>query len=409
MTHSIQEAMKTYDITSDACQSLIRTLVPTNTDHFLHELINYARAPFDMVGYDKHVVYSPRFLNGMLFSFTWIYIFLAIDLQFIIFILTDNAGDDRVVSVPSESSDDSDIEWVGTIPQYRPVPDIRGNIYTISDDEPSASTSADQSVPSTSGASASATSGSKASTSGLSQTKSPQQSIYSSDSDGEEIRSFLRDGSGVSAEDRLRGRNVATPNRIESTTSPNGTAAEAIGPSVIVAPSTRTTSAINSQNLEQGQNIKTEHTNGDAEACEIDVEANDSESDDCLFVCARKPPHLRTPDYVECINSDSDTDVVFVSSEINPPSIATEITQKPSTSIVELTPKTRLKRKRPRREDRTNGTMQLRSIANDQWYIPNKRAKRPRKSNEAKKRRSCSSVAFGCGKVLQSFSFYVET
>lgn len=70
MTHSIQEAMKTYDITSDACQSLIRTLVPTNTDHFLHELINYARAPFDMVGYDKHVVYSPRFLNGMLFSFT---------------------------------------------------------------------------------------------------------------------------------------------------------------------------------------------------------------------------------------------------------------------------------------------------------------------------------------------------
>lgn len=39
-----------------------------------------------------------------------------------------------------------------------------------------------------------------------------------------------------------------------------------------------------------------------------------SDSDECLFVCAKKPPHLRTPEYVE-LNSDSDSDVVFVSSE----------------------------------------------------------------------------------------------
>lgn len=51
----------------------------------------------------------------------------------------------------------------------------------------------------------------------------------------------------------------------------------------------------------------------------------ESDSDECLFVCAKKPPHLRTPEYVE-LNSESDSDVVFVNEEVLPlpPTIKTE-------------------------------------------------------------------------------------
>lgn len=41
------------------------------------------------------------------------------------------------------------------------------------------------------------------------------------------------------------------------------------------------------------------------------INLDSSSDDDCQFVLARKPPHLRTPEYVS-LNSDSDSDVVFV-------------------------------------------------------------------------------------------------
>lgn len=52
---------------------------------------------------------------------------------------------------------------------------------------------------------------------------------------------------------------------------------------------------------------------------------SDSDSDECVFVCAKKPPHLRTPEYVE-LNSESDSDVVFVNEEQLPipPSVKME-------------------------------------------------------------------------------------
>ena len=30
--------------------------------HFLHEFLNYARSPYDLIGYDRSVEYTPRFL-----------------------------------------------------------------------------------------------------------------------------------------------------------------------------------------------------------------------------------------------------------------------------------------------------------------------------------------------------------
>lgn len=43
----------------------------------------------------------------------------------------------------------------------------------------------------------------------------------------------------------------------------------------------------------------------------VKIELSDTDSDECQFVLERKPPHLRTPEYVS-LNSDEDSDVVFV-------------------------------------------------------------------------------------------------
>lgn len=64
LTQSIEQLIKTYDMTSAEFRSNIRALVPNHTDHFIHELINYARSPYDLIGYDRHVTYSPRFEPG---------------------------------------------------------------------------------------------------------------------------------------------------------------------------------------------------------------------------------------------------------------------------------------------------------------------------------------------------------
>lgn len=66
ITQSIQQLLKTHDMISDEFKSNIRSLIPfsNNVDHFIHELTNFARSPFDMVGYDRYVTYLPRFPQG---------------------------------------------------------------------------------------------------------------------------------------------------------------------------------------------------------------------------------------------------------------------------------------------------------------------------------------------------------
>lgn len=46
------------------------------------------------------------------------------------------------------------------------------------------------------------------------------------------------------------------------------------------------------------------------------ISLDSSSDDDCQFVLARKPPHLRTPEYVS-LNSDSDSDVVFIDVDLS--------------------------------------------------------------------------------------------
>lgn len=61
MVQTIQNIIQTVDMTSPEFRNRIRPLVPNHTDHFIHELINYARSPYDLIGYDRYVTYSPRF------------------------------------------------------------------------------------------------------------------------------------------------------------------------------------------------------------------------------------------------------------------------------------------------------------------------------------------------------------
>lgn len=61
VVQTIEHLIKTYDMTSPDFRTRVRACVPDHTEHFIHELINYARSPYDLVGYDRYVTYVPRF------------------------------------------------------------------------------------------------------------------------------------------------------------------------------------------------------------------------------------------------------------------------------------------------------------------------------------------------------------
>lgn len=50
-------------MTSRAFRQHIQPYFNRHTSHFLHELINFARSPFDIVGYDRNVQYRPHFYD----------------------------------------------------------------------------------------------------------------------------------------------------------------------------------------------------------------------------------------------------------------------------------------------------------------------------------------------------------
>lgn len=56
----ILDALSQYDIRSPEFRDLVRPHFSTFTDHFVHELLNYARTNFDLVGYDQSVTYLPQ-------------------------------------------------------------------------------------------------------------------------------------------------------------------------------------------------------------------------------------------------------------------------------------------------------------------------------------------------------------
>lgn len=61
----IAEALRQYDIRSPEFRSIVRPYCNVHTDHFIHELLNFARTNFDIVGYDQAVTYLPRGLYSV--------------------------------------------------------------------------------------------------------------------------------------------------------------------------------------------------------------------------------------------------------------------------------------------------------------------------------------------------------
>lgn len=61
LLHSIDELIQNYDMTSRSFRRRVHQYVFQHTDHFIHELVNFARSPFDMIAYDRHVMYTPMF------------------------------------------------------------------------------------------------------------------------------------------------------------------------------------------------------------------------------------------------------------------------------------------------------------------------------------------------------------
>ena len=60
----ILDALIQYDIRSPEFRDLVRPHFGAFTDHFVHELLNYAQSSFDLVGYDQSVTYLPQGLSG---------------------------------------------------------------------------------------------------------------------------------------------------------------------------------------------------------------------------------------------------------------------------------------------------------------------------------------------------------
>ncbi|KAG7210398.1 hypothetical protein KM043_011930 [Ampulex compressa] len=60
----ILDALSQYDIRSPEFRDLVRPYFGVHTDHFVHELLNYARTNFDLVGYDQSVTYLPQGLSN---------------------------------------------------------------------------------------------------------------------------------------------------------------------------------------------------------------------------------------------------------------------------------------------------------------------------------------------------------
>ena len=57
----LQELLCTHDMTSRAFRANILGYFNGYTSHFIHELINFARSPYDMIGYDRNVQYQPYY------------------------------------------------------------------------------------------------------------------------------------------------------------------------------------------------------------------------------------------------------------------------------------------------------------------------------------------------------------
>uniref|UniRef100_A0A182WL93 E3 ubiquitin-protein ligase Topors n=1 Tax=Anopheles minimus TaxID=112268 RepID=A0A182WL93_9DIPT len=222
----LEDLLQTHDIDSrEFLLRILRHMPLEDGEHFQHECVNFARSPYDMIGYDRCVQYNPRFAQRRVRSQV---------------IISSSEEDDDIVYLPGPTAGTSS--------------NPEAPVIEVDTGGEGASNGNNNGVTGT-GSNSTATSG----------TINP--------SSGRDIE-FRSLADSVGSEEV---RPVATSGTL---------------------PRIPLTSTVSSS-VEVSENIL----------------LSSSDSDDCQFVMAQKPPHLRTPDHVVDLESASDSDVVFVAEE----------------------------------------------------------------------------------------------
>ncbi|ETN59232.1 hypothetical protein AND_009153 [Anopheles darlingi] len=249
----VASLMDTYDIDSDEflCR-LVPYIAGDYIDHFQHELSNFARSPYDMIGYDQCVQYEPRFGH----------------VRPLMRPIMRAPRSQVVIS----SSDDEVFEDGVEVP--RPF----GSSST------SSASSSSAMAASGSGAPSGGTAGG-----GLTQFRLEARSTYET-----VIMTGTINGSRAPAVEAPQPQVAVS----ELTDSSNETSSSSTGFGLNL-PRRPPVPTAGRSTLQDGDNIS----------------LSSSDSDECQFVMSQKPPHLRTPDHVVDLESDNDSEVMFVGEE----------------------------------------------------------------------------------------------
>ncbi|KAH8348603.1 hypothetical protein KR084_009139 [Drosophila pseudotakahashii] len=238
------------------------------TSHFIHELFNFARSPFDMIGYDHVVQYSARVAEEV-----------EVDLLDMVETQSSN-GDDLHLEVGDSDADGVNAEFSNdwSPPSVRP------------------STSVIVTNP------------------GATHSFSVTMASDGSELPGISIRRTTNVGSQTVAINLSMRRPAAVASQ----------EAEVIEIDDGDAAANAEVAAIN-----DGSNPSRRHAGATLPVSahiELQSSSSSGEEDECVFVLELKPPHLRTPEQVS-LDSNSDSDVVFVNEQNEAPPAASLLDQ----------------------------------------------------------------------------------
>lgn len=414
LLRAIDNLIQQYDMTSRQFRRRVHDYVPENTEHFIHELVNFARSPYDMVGYDRNVMYQPVFNDNINNVVVHVYSSDESDViatepiqQQPTTVITENRA---IVSLLGESSSSSSSQQStsrggsgsggGPSVERKPVITNTDESTLAATVIESSSDSSDVFISNEGSAFASinwrsivnnaaaGTSGqeqghhsrskSQANSAETQNNEQPTLVWSSSEDESEEVSAYSQNqAAGRPTFDSTGGR--ISPNTLRNsgrsvivsvnfggassiamgetptTDAPSGsetnatpccdTATVSNAQATTIPPEVaQTVQVVTSNAVDEEPQISAETSIGATAAIVAQTTAisdtrvlplqppsattsnlpdiiGESDSDDVQFVCAKKPPHLRTPEYVE-LNSESDSDVVFVNEEklpIQPP------------------------------------------------------------------------------------------
>lgn len=259
---SINSALTLMNILSPAFRRRLQPFLGNKTAHFIHELNNFARSPYDMIGYDRAVQYTPQPNNEEIV---------------IEFSSSDESTDNEQIDVAGESGGNNSNAIFSSRSRSTISSSTNGGIFENDD----------------------AGSHQRVFNSYFNPFTAINLTIHNRLTSASANAGDNR-GAGVSGLGDIQDDiSLVIDLRGESDNNETTSTAQATN---------------NSSNYLNGQNAGTsesEITSGAQPAVAENIELTSGSSDECEFVLERKPPHLRTPEMVS-LDSASDSDVVFV-------------------------------------------------------------------------------------------------